>query len=783
MGGRALAGAMEILAFGVLVCFLLAISSFLVLPTPAYAQSNSPPHFSEFRTDLQVAENLPKGSPVGAPIPATDPDGDSLYYALTNGALDMFTIDSRTGQLRTKIPLDYENKPEDDYWVHVAVRDSKGPDGSRDLVADDVGLVVITVENADDPGTLTLNWTRPEVGTELEATLDDSDGNTSSEIWKWSRSDSRNGAYTNITTATSASYTVVEGDVNKYLQVTVTYTDPQGPGKSAEFVFTHRVRSGPQTNNSPSFTEGDSATRSIVENTPPGVNVGSPVRATNSDNQEMRYSLSGTGADSFAIVSTSGQLQTKAALNYETGSSYTVTVTATDTGNDTDIIDVTINVTDQPVEILGRSSVDYSEDPYYNSNPVAQYTIEPDGTALTLTGPDAGHFSIAAYSGLTFNEQPDYEAPRDSGRNNVYNVTINAAADIGGKAHKASKNVSVRVTNYNEGPVVTGPDHITYVEHTTGAVGRYTARDPENDPIRWTVQDTDDYAFFQISRSGVLTFVEPPDFESLESKANPGTKTYDVVIVAQSGMNQAADGKRISVTVEDAENDPPVFKEPYPRTREVAENTEAGANIGDPVTATATDGNTNPISYTLVGTHASSFAIDSATGQLRTKAALDYERKNSYRVTVRASNGSRYSDGVVTINVENVDEEGVVGFSSGRLRSIMPRSPGVRSTTARLTVARANTSLTATLSDPDGGVTGVTWQWQSSSDKSTWTDIIGAKSATLHSSRRRCEPILAGHCGLHRWAWTRQELGSTFVPRGAERTEPTAAVPGPELQH
>ena len=737
MGGRARTGAMEIVAFGVLVCFLLATSSFLVLPTPAYAQSNSPPRFSDFLNNRTVAENLPNGSPVGAPIPATDPDGDSLYYALANGNLDMFTIDSRTGQLRTKVPLDYENKPEDDYWVHVSVRDGKGPDGATDLVADDVGLILITVENADDPGTLTLNWTRPEVWTELEAALEDPDGDTSSESWQWSRSDSRNGAYTNITTATLASYTVVEGDVNKYLRVTVTYTDPHGSGKSAEFVLTHRVRSGPQTNNSPSFTEGDSATRSIVENTPPGVNVGSPVRATNSDNQEMRYSLGGHDADSFAIVSTSGQLQTKADLDYEGDpNSYTVTVTATDTGSDTASISVTINIIDQPVEIVGPSSVDYSEDSFYSSNPVAQYTIEPDNTDLTLSGPDARHFSIAAYSGLDFKERPDYEAPRDSGRNNVYNVTINAATEIEGTTHRATKNVSVRVTNYNEGPVITGPDHITYVEHTTGRVGRYTARDPENDPIRWTVQHTDDWEFFQISRSGVLTFVEPPDYESLDSEANPGTKMYDVVIVAYSGMNQAADGKRISVTVEDAENDPPVFFEkPLLRTRSIPENTAAGVDIGDPVTARDTRLlDTSPqqpaISYTLVGAYASSFAIDSATGQLRTKAALDYERKNSYRVRVRASNGSRYSDGVVTINVENVDEEGVVGFSSGRLRSIMPRSPGVRSTTARSTVARANTSLTATLSDPDGGVTGVTWQWQSSSDKSTWTDIRGATSAT-----------------------------------------------------
>ena len=39
--------------------------------------------------------------------------------------------------------------------------------------------------------------------------------------------------------------------------------------------------------------------------------------------------------------------------------------------------------------------------------------------------------------------------------------------------------------------------------------------------------------------------------------------------------------------------------------------------------------------------------------------------------------------------------------------------------------------LTASLSDPDGGVTGLTWQWARSADGTTgWGDIFGATSAT-----------------------------------------------------
>ena len=39
--------------------------------------------------------------------------------------------------------------------------------------------------------------------------------------------------------------------------------------------------------------------------------------------------------------------------------------------------------------------------------------------------------------------------------------------------------------------------------------------------------------------------------------------------------------------------------------------------------------------------------------------------------------------------------------------------------------------MTAALADPDGGVTGLTWQWARSRDGSTgWTDITGATSAS-----------------------------------------------------
>ena len=102
----------------------------------------------------------------------------------------------------------------------------------------------------------------------------------------------------------------------------------------------------PPSNNAPVFTEGTRATRSIAENTAPGQNIGGPVTATDLDSGDtLTYSLSGTDASSFSINNSTGQLLTRAALDYETQSSYAVTVSVSDGRGGSDSINVTITVT------------------------------------------------------------------------------------------------------------------------------------------------------------------------------------------------------------------------------------------------------------------------------------------------------------------------------------------------------------------------------------------------------------------------------------------------------
>ena len=95
-------------------------------------------------------------------------------------------------------------------------------------------------------------------------------------------------------------------------------------------------------------------------------------------------------------------------------------------------------------------------------------------------------------------------------------------------------------------------------------------------------------------------------------------------------------------------------------TREVPENTAAGENIGAPVAATDADtGDT--LTYTLGGADMASFDIEDTTGQLMTKAALDYEAPadadtdNAYEVTVTASDGNAADDATIAVTITVTD--------------------------------------------------------------------------------------------------------------------------------
>ncbi len=280
-----------------------------------------------------IAENSPSGTDVGEPVTATDPDDDNLTYRLLGAGASSFAIDRNTGQITVGgADLDYEAK--DSYTVEVTVTDPSN--------AGAVLMVTIEVTNEDEAGTVSLSSMEPQVGTALTATLTDPDGNVSGVTWSWARSSDQS-TWTDISEATSATYTPVSADGDNYLRATAAYTDGHGAGKTAEAVLADAVH---VPNTAPSFPTTESGTRNVAENTLAGEDVGTPVAAMDPDDDTVTYVLGGTDAASFDIDASTGQLKTKAALDYEAKASYTVTVTVSDSRGGSESIDLTIMVTD-----------------------------------------------------------------------------------------------------------------------------------------------------------------------------------------------------------------------------------------------------------------------------------------------------------------------------------------------------------------------------------------------------------------------------------------------------
>ena len=302
-------------------------------PTPRRSPTNEAPYFREGPTaSRSVAEASTSGTTVGEPLAAVD--RDRIAYTLIGDDADSFAIDPNSGQITVgaATSLDYEVK--DSYKIRVRAMD---PFGERDEIE-----VTIAVINVDEAGTVSLSSMEPQVGTVLTATVSDPDGRVSDVTWSWAKSSDQS-AWTDISGATSATYTPVRGDGENYLRATATYIDGEGSGKTAVAVSANAVH---VPNTDPSFPATESGIRSVAENTQAGEDVGASVAATDADDDPLTYTLSGVDDASFEIDASSGQLKTKEALDYETRSSYAVTVTVSDGRGGSDSIALTITVTD-----------------------------------------------------------------------------------------------------------------------------------------------------------------------------------------------------------------------------------------------------------------------------------------------------------------------------------------------------------------------------------------------------------------------------------------------------
>ena len=119
-------------------------------------------------------------------------------------------------------------------------------------------------------------------------------------------------------------------------------------------------RSATTLTNVPVFTDA-TATRMVAENSAADTNVGDAFReATDADGDPLTYSMEGTDTASFTFDASTRQIKTKTGVtyNFEAKNTYSVTVKADDGTGGTDIIAVTITLTNVDEGQSGTVSID-----------------------------------------------------------------------------------------------------------------------------------------------------------------------------------------------------------------------------------------------------------------------------------------------------------------------------------------------------------------------------------------------------------------------------------------
>ena len=654
-----------------------------------------------------VAENTASGTALGAAVTATDADSDTLSYTLGGADAGLFAIDSSSGQITVNGTLDFEADEE----RVVTVTAADGRNGTAQAT------VTISVTNVDEAGAVSFSSTAPQVGTALTASVSDPDGGETSITWQWASSSTSDGTFATISGATDAAYTPVSDDAGDFLQATASYTDDEGSGKSASAVTANAVAAA--GDKVPSFGNA------TVDNLIYVVGVGFaplPLPEATGGDGDLTYGVEPDLPLGLAVVKRELEGKSVRELTGTPGASqaaatYAWTVTDSDETNpDSDAVSFAIEIApDKPANLTataGDATValawDAAGDIGIGGWQVRQRTDGETnwGAWSNISG------SSATTTGHTVS---------DLTNGTTYNFQIRAFTGVGTVVYGAeSDSDSATPISIDTAPLAptdlaaSGGDGEVTLSWTAGGDGGSAITGHEYLRREGTADYGDDWTGIETSAPG-------------EANATSFTVTgltngtaYSFKVRAVNSAGEGAESNEASATPS-AGNRAPAF-DAETATRSIAENTATEQNIGEAVTATDADGDI--LTYSLGGTDVASFGIVAASGQLQTKAALNFETGSSYEVTVTATDTSSETDSItVTISVTNVDEAGAVSFSS--------------------TAPQVGTKLTAMLSDPDGRETNITWQWASARRAPAPSPISAGRRAP---STRRCRATWATIC-------------------------------------
>ena len=616
---------------------------------------NQAPVFTSSAT-FEVKEN---NTTVGA-VSANDEDSDDSItgYAITGGVdQEQFEITDEGG-LRFKaapnyeVPADVESADpanaanNNEYIVEVTATG-----GASERVLTAAQMITVTVTDKDDeaPGqpaaptiaeatmnSLKVTWAVPaNAGPEItdydvQYKASDDDGFTDAEY-----------------DGTDLTMTLTNLKLGTSYEVQVRAENDEGTGNWSDSGEGMTIE-----NQAPVFSEGESTTRSFAENTAAEQDIGNAVVAKDEEGSVLSYSLEGDDADSFEIVSTSGQLQTKddVTYNYEEKNSYVVRVKVVDSQGGSKTIAVTISLIDVNEAPVFTSAATFEVKENNTTVGTASANDEDSDDSITgyaiTGGADQEQFEITDEGGLSFKAAPNYEVPADvesadpanAANNNEYIVEVTATGGASDRVLTAKQTLTVTVSDKdNEAP---GQVETPVVSEATMNSLKVTWEVPANTGPEITDYDvqykaSDDDGFNDAEYDGT-------DLTMTLTNLKPGT-SYEVQVRAKNDEGTGAWSELLSVKTVD------VFS--Y-TNRLVNENSVHVGLLGY---------NRN-MRYSIVdGQDGHLFSISRA-GMLKFKSAPDYERPsdadgdNVYVIDIQAQGGELSShQQQILVEVTDVD--------------------------------------------------------------------------------------------------------------------------------
>ena len=355
---------------------------------------------------------------------------------------------------------------------------------------------------------------------------------------------------------------------------TVTVKVSDGTDSDSEDV-TVKVNDVHGETGAPVIGGGASQTITVAENTTG--NIGSAFTATDAVGDTISWSLSGADAGSFDISASGGQLTLASGvtLDYETTTSYSITVIASDETN-TSSVAVTVTVTDvttEPGKVGGLTAK------YGSPTSVSLNWSEPANNGPAITGYDV-RVRVAGASTAWVMKHTTSSAGANVAVTGLqsqkkYELQVRAVNSVGKGAWSdlVYGKTIIPSTGTNEIPVIHTHSVVGLAidENTTGAVGgpiEYTDHDAA-DTISWSVGGTD-ASSFDISSGGQLSLATGVTFD-YEAK-----NAYSITVTVSDSTD--TDTENVTVAVGNVDELGTVTLSPAM----LAVGTEITASLTDP---------------------------------------------------------------------------------------------------------------------------------------------------------------------------------------------------------